>query len=96
MSYHVVASVEILRTIRVICKVTPVFGPALTPYPLFQWYPKSNEILLNLSTKCRNSAFQMQQGSRVIRVVVQAGAMKIYVHSSSGGAQEKGGLGFRV
>jgi hypothetical protein len=39
---------------------------------------KSNEILLNLTTKCRNSTFNAQ-GSRVIRVVVQAGAMKIYV-----------------
>jgi hypothetical protein len=25
---------------------------AFTPYPLFQWYPKSNESLLNLSMKC--------------------------------------------
>jgi len=32
--------------------VHPVFGPASTPYPLFQWYLPSNEILLNLSMKC--------------------------------------------
>jgi len=29
-----------------------VFGPAFTPYPIFQWYPQSKEILLNLSMKC--------------------------------------------
>ncbi len=29
----------------------PVFGPAFTSCPLFQWYLQSNEILLNL-TKC--------------------------------------------
>jgi hypothetical protein len=27
--------------------LNPVFGPAFTPYPLFQWYPQSKEILLN-------------------------------------------------
>jgi hypothetical protein len=27
----------------------PVFGPGFTPYPLFQWYPQSKEILLALS-----------------------------------------------
>jgi hypothetical protein len=25
---------------------------SFTPYPLFQWDPESNEILLNLSMKC--------------------------------------------
>jgi hypothetical protein len=25
---------------------------SFTPYPLFQWYPQSNEILLNLSMNC--------------------------------------------
>jgi hypothetical protein len=29
----------------------PLFGPAFTPYPLFQWYPQSKEILSNLSMK---------------------------------------------
>jgi hypothetical protein len=42
---------------RVIHKVTFVFGPPFTPYLLFQWYPQSKEILLNLSMKCWNSAF---------------------------------------
>jgi hypothetical protein len=34
--------------IKVIRKVTFSF----IPYPLFQWYPQSKEILLNFSTKC--------------------------------------------
>jgi hypothetical protein len=43
--------------------------------------------------KCWNSAFNAQ-GSRLIIVVVQLGAVKIYVaSSSSGGAQEKGKTG---
>ncbi len=59
---------------KVICKFTLSF----TPYPLFQWYSQSKEILLNLSMICWNSAFHVQ-GSRVIIVVVQAGALKICV-----------------
>jgi hypothetical protein len=39
---------EIGLGIKVICEVTLSF----TPYPLFQWYPQSNEILLHLSMKC--------------------------------------------
>jgi len=35
---------EVLREI--------VFGPSFTPYPLFQWYPQSKDILENLSMKC--------------------------------------------
>ncbi len=66
-----------------ICKVTLCFTPyflllAFAPYPLFQWYPQSNEILLNLGIKCWNSAFN-PQGSRVTIVIVQVGALKIYV-----------------
>ncbi len=57
---------------------TPVFGPPFTPYPLFQWYLQSKDILLNLRMKCWNSAFN-PQGSRLIIIVVQLGAMKIYV-----------------
>jgi hypothetical protein len=56
----------------------PVFGPAFTPYPLFQWCPQSKEILLNLSMKCWNSAFN-GQGLTLIIVVVHVGAVKIYV-----------------
>jgi hypothetical protein len=41
---------------KVIRKVILFF----TPYPLFQWYPQSKEILLNLSMKCWNSAFNAQ------------------------------------
>ncbi len=59
---------------EVICKVTLSF----TPYPLFEWYLRSKEILLNLNMKCWNSAFHAQ-GSRVIIVVVQVTAVKIYV-----------------
>ncbi len=55
-----------------------ILGPAFNPYPLFQWYLQSNEIWLNLSMRCRNSAFNVQ-GSSVIIVVVQVRAMKIYV-----------------
>ncbi len=51
---------------------------AFIPYPLFEWYPQSKEILLDLSMKCWNSTFNAQ-GSRVIIVVVQVGAVKIYV-----------------
>jgi hypothetical protein len=58
--------------------VHPVFGPASTLYPLFQWYLPSNEILLNLSTKCWNAALKAQ-GLRVIIVVVRVVAVKIYV-----------------
>jgi hypothetical protein len=32
---------------KVICEVAISF----TPYPLFQWYPQSKEILLNLNMK---------------------------------------------
>jgi hypothetical protein len=50
---------------------------------------QSNEILLNLSIKCWNSAFNAQ-GLRVIVVVVHVGgATKIYMCNVSGGAQEK-------
>jgi hypothetical protein len=56
----------------------PLFGPAFTPYPLFQWYLQSKEILLNLSMKYWKIAF-IAQGSRVLIVVVQVGAAKIYV-----------------
>jgi predicted oxidoreductase (fatty acid repression mutant protein) len=81
---------EVLREI--------VFGPSFTPYPLFQWYPQSKDILENLRMKCWNSAFNAQ-GSRLIIVVVQLGAVKLYVAaletlseiicSSIGDAQEK-------
>jgi hypothetical protein len=53
---------------------------SFTPYPLFQWYPQSNEILLNLSMKWWNSAFNAQ-GSRVTIVIVPVGAVKIYVET---------------
>jgi hypothetical protein len=70
--------------VRVIHKVTtlclhPVFGPAFSPYSLFRRYLQSKEILLNLSMKCWNSAFNAQ-GLGVIIVVVQVGAVsQMYV-----------------
>jgi hypothetical protein len=42
------------------------------------WYLQGNEILLNLSMTCWNSAFNAQ-GSKVIIVVVQVGAVKMYL-----------------
>ncbi len=51
---------------------------AFTLYPLFQWALHSKEILLNLSMKYWNSAFNAQ-GSILIIVIVQVGAVKIYV-----------------
>jgi hypothetical protein len=66
---------------RVISKVTlssPCHWVGFHPHPLFQRYSQSKETLLNLSMKCWNSVFHAQ-GSRVIIVVVQVGAVKIYV-----------------
>jgi len=64
----------------------PVFGHAFTPYPLFQ-------ILLILSTKCWNSAFNAQR-SRVIFESNYSGLTcrrrsENICSSSCGGAQEK-------
>jgi hypothetical protein len=54
-------------------------------YPLFQWYLQSKDIfiksqyeMLQLSMKYWNSAFNAR-GSRLSIVVVQLGAVKIYV-----------------
>jgi hypothetical protein len=63
------------KTIELLLK-SPCLWPSFTPYPLFQWYLQSKEILLNLNTE--NSAFNAQ-GSRVLTVVVQVGAVIIYV-----------------
>jgi hypothetical protein len=66
---------------RVIHKVTLSFTSipsVFTSYPLFEWYLQSKEILLNLSMKCWNSALNAQ-GSKVTIVVVQEGAVRIYV-----------------
>jgi hypothetical protein len=56
---------------------TPI-PSAFIRYPLFQWYLQSKEILLNLSMTCWNSEFNAQ-GLRVIIVVVQIRALKVYV-----------------
>jgi hypothetical protein len=48
------------------------------PYNSDTNLPQSNEILINLGMECWNSAFNAQ-GWRVITLVVQVGAVKIYV-----------------
>jgi len=72
--------------------VSPPISSAFAPYPLFQWYPQSKENLLDLGMKCSNSAFNAQS-SRVILIVVQVGAVKMYVAASSAGAKKKGNTG---
>ncbi len=37
--------------------VSPLISSAFAPYPLFQWYQQSKEILLNMGIKCWHSAF---------------------------------------
>jgi hypothetical protein len=46
-------------------KLIPKVSLFFIPYPLFKWYLESKEILLNLSVKCWNTAFNAH-GSRVI------------------------------
>jgi hypothetical protein len=55
--------------------LSPPILSAFTPYPLFEWYPQSNEILLNFSMKCCNSAFTAQSLTLII-VLLQVGAVK--------------------
>jgi hypothetical protein len=77
---------KLLEHIKVIPKVTlsssclwvSFHPPMPSPFPLFQWYTQSKDILINLSMKCWFSAFNAQ-GSRLIIVVVQLGAVKINV-----------------
>jgi hypothetical protein len=59
---------------------------SFTLYPVFMWYLQSKEILLNLSLKCWKSAFNAQGPRVIIIVVVQVGAVKIYVPAVDGGA----------
>jgi hypothetical protein len=66
---------EILELSRKSPCLHPLFWPAFTPYPLFQCVLK---FYSNLSMKCWNSASNAQ-GLRVIIIVVQLGAVKIYV-----------------
>ncbi len=47
-------------------------------HPLFQWYPQSKDMLLNLSMKCWNSALNAG-GPRLVIVVVRLAEVKIYV-----------------
>ncbi len=67
------------RVIRVVTLPSPCLWACFHPVsPLFQCYLQSKEILLNLSMKCSNSAFNAQ-GSKLIIISVQVGAVKIYV-----------------
>jgi len=64
-----------------------VFGPAFTPYPLFQWYLQSKEILL------KNSAFNAQGSETNYNYSSCTGRSSENICSSSGGAQGKGKIG---
>ncbi len=64
------------------------FGPAFTPYPLFQWYLQSKEILL------KNSAFNAQASETNYNYSSCTGRSSENICSSSGGAQEKGKIGW--
>jgi hypothetical protein len=55
--------------------VSPPISSRFAPCPLCQWYPQSEEILLNLGMKCWNSAFNAQ-GSRIIIVIVHVAAVQ--------------------
>ncbi len=45
---------QLIHTFEKPC-LHPVSGRPFTPYPLFQWYLRSKEILINLSMKGSNS-----------------------------------------
>jgi hypothetical protein len=68
--------------IKVIPKVTlssPSLWACFHPLSLVLVAFAKYEILLNLNTKCWNSAFNAQGSRVIIVVVVQVGATKIYV-----------------
>ncbi len=56
----------------------PLFEPAFIAIPSFGSVCKVRKLLLNLNMKCWDSPFNVQ-GSRVIIVVGQIGAVKIYL-----------------
>jgi len=49
----------------------PVFGPASTPYPLFQWYPQRREIILyikaNMESVCLSVVTNRARQGRAAR-----------------------------
>jgi hypothetical protein len=69
------------------CSLHPLFGPPFTPSSLFQWYPQSKDILVNLSTKCWYSAFNATRFETNYRCCTVRSSENI--RRSSGGAQEK-------
>jgi len=66
------------------CSLHPVCGPPFTPSSLFQWYPQSSDILVNLSMKC--TRFETNYRCCTVRSSEK-------ICNSSGGAQEKGKTG---
>ncbi len=56
---------EIIEFIHKVTLSLGLLSPPLPPYPLFQRYPQSKEILLNLSMKWWNSAFDAQSNWKV-------------------------------
>jgi hypothetical protein len=82
--------------IRVIYKVTlssPCLWASFHPYPLFQWYPQSKDIRLNLSMKCWNSAFNAR-GPRLTNCCSCTVRSSENICSDSGDAQERGKTGW--
>ncbi len=78
---------------RVICKVTlcftpylPLLWPPLPPYPLFQWYPQSEEIFIK-------SWYEMLKLSHLMLKIIESNYSSC-TGGSSAGAQEKGHTGW--
>ncbi len=84
---------QIISYNRVIHKVALSLSLLSPPIPLFQWYQQSNEIILNLSKRCWNLAFNGQY-SRVPNYNSCRGRSSENICSSSGGAQEEGKTGW--
>jgi hypothetical protein len=76
----------------------PVFGPAFTPYALSKCYLPSKEIFIKSEYEMLKTQHLMHKGSRVTNytmyIVVQVGAVKIYVTTVEGrGLRKKGKRG---
>jgi len=86
------------KFIRKVILSSPCLCAPFTPKPLFQWYLRSKENLLNLGTKFWNSAFNAQD-SRLLIVAVHMGAhvgpVKIYVTVVERSVERKEGVKIR-
>jgi hypothetical protein len=83
----------------IICKVTlssPCFWASFHPYPLFQWYPQSKDIRLNLSMKCWNSAFNAWGPRLTYRSSSCTVRRSENIYSDRGDAQERGKTGWNT